>query len=44
MHDGEGERHKSFILGRKTADAEMEVNAYRESEKVMGTISDTDTL
>lgn len=45
MRDGDGERHyKSFIFGSKTADAEMQVNVYRECEKVMRTISDTDTF
>lgn len=45
MHDGDGGRHyKSFIFGSKTADAEMQVNVYRECEKVMRTISDTDTF
>ncbi len=45
MHDGGRERHyKSFIFGSKTADAGMRVNVYRECEKVMRTISDTDTL
>lgn len=45
MYDGDGERHyKRFIFGSKTADAEMQVNVYRECEKVMRTISDTDTF
>lgn len=39
------ERHyKSFIFGSKIADADMQVNVYRECEKVMRTISDTDTF
>ena len=45
VHDGDGGRHyKSFIFGSRTADAEMQVNVYRECEKVMRTISDTDTF
>ena len=45
MHDGDGGRHyKSFIFGSKAADAEMQVNVYRVCEKVMRTISDTDTF
>lgn len=42
---GDGGRHyKRFIFGSKTADAEMQVNVYGQCEKVMRTISDTDTF
>lgn len=45
VHDGDGGRHyKSFIFGSKAADAGMRVNVYRVCEKVMRTISDTDTF
>lgn len=42
MHDVKERHYKKCIFGSKRADAEMEVNVYRESEKLVRTISDPD--